>query len=90
MAPSMRWLSLALCARLALAVKPPSPRDVVTCTDVTVSENLFSNPSWEDGTQGWEYTFAAATTNAFASDGSFSVYGIDTLDEWKVERNSPE
>lgn len=76
MAPSMRWLSLALWAPLALAVKPPpSPPDVVTCTDVPVSENLFSNPSWEDGKHGWEYNFGAVTTNEFASDGSYSVYG---------------
>lgn len=77
MALSMRWLSLALCAPLALArtILPPNSQDVVTCTDVPVSENLFSNPSWEDGKQGWQYNFGALTTNQFASDGSYSVYG---------------
>ena len=82
----MRWLPLALCAPLALAVKPRTPSDVVTCTDITVSENLFANPSWEDGKQGWEYDFGALTTNAFATDGSYSVYGHSE----RVSGRSPE
>lgn len=74
MAPSIWWLSIALYARLGLAVAGgSSSTDEVTCTDTTVSTNLFANPSWEDGTSSWTYSFAAQTTDAYADDGSYSL-----------------
>lgn len=75
MAPSIWWLSLALCARLGLAVTRLGSTDGVTCTETEVSTNLLANPSWEDGTSSWTYNFVPQTTNAYASDGSYSLYG---------------
>ncbi|KAJ4391117.1 hypothetical protein N0V93_004732 [Gnomoniopsis smithogilvyi] len=57
----------------AVSTSPISSRDeVVTCTETT-TENAFANPSWEDGTSGWEYNGVPSTTNAYSSDGSYSL-----------------
>lgn len=51
----------------------PTATPVVTCIEVA-SPNAFTNPSWEDGTAGWTYTFPMVTTDAYSDDGSKSLY----------------
>lgn len=40
--------------------------EVVTCTETTTG-NAFVNPSWEDGTSGWEYNCTLLKRNHFIS-----------------------
>ncbi|KAJ5994779.1 hypothetical protein N7481_001756 [Penicillium waksmanii] len=77
MASPIWWLSVALYTGLGQAVSGSSSSSTtsqVTCTDTTVSTNLLSNPSWEDGTSSWTYSFAASTTTLQETDGSHALY----------------
>ncbi|RAO73482.1 uncharacterized protein BHQ10_009494 [Talaromyces amestolkiae] len=68
------WLSIALYTGLGRAVAGSgSTSGDVTCTDTTVSTNLLSNPSWEDGLSPWSYYYPRTTTTAQAIDGSQSL-----------------
>ncbi|KUI61949.1 hypothetical protein VP1G_09095 [Cytospora mali] len=34
---------------------------------------MVTNPSWEDGTEGWTYTYPGTTTDQYSTDGSYSL-----------------
>jgi hypothetical protein len=68
------WLSFAFYAGLGRAIGTDTAGDV-TCTETTVSTNLLSNPSWENGLDGWSYLYPRSVSTAEATDGSYSLYG---------------
>ncbi|KAJ6112297.1 hypothetical protein N7523_008358 [Penicillium sp. IBT 18751x] len=82
------WLSVALYAGLGRAVagSGSTTSGDVTCTDTTVSTNLLSNPSWEDGTGSWSYVYPVAWTTAQESDGSHSLLLNGIYPFWQVSQ----
>lgn len=59
-------------AHFGLASSVSRRADVETCVETT-SANAFSNPSWEDGTAGWEYN----CTFSVCENGTVLLYGVD-------------
>lgn len=69
-----RLLAVAslIAASLAQTSSAGSDGSTVTCSQTT-TPNAAVNPSWEDGTTGWSYSFSASTTNAYADNGGYSL-----------------
>lgn len=61
-----------IAASLAQTSSVGSDGSTVTCSQTT-TPNAAVNPSWEDGTAGWSYSFTATTTNAQSDNGAYSL-----------------
>ena len=77
------WPLGVLVCLAAAAKEPAGPRGPA---------NLFANPSFEDGRDGWQMDLAGKTTARFTVDDKEAAAGrrsavlsIDTVDEWGVQ-----
>ncbi|KAF4996952.1 hypothetical protein F66182_16350, partial [Fusarium sp. NRRL 66182] len=76
-------LSLTISSTSTSASSQPS----VQCSPATGYADIV-NPSFEDGTSGWSYSFTAATTTTtqFATNGSNSLYLPGQKTYWYVSQ----
>lgn len=70
MVPRLLAIASFIAASFAQTTSVSSDGSTVTCSQ---PNNVAVNPSWEDGTGGWSYTFTASTTNAYADNGDYSL-----------------
>jgi hypothetical protein len=57
---------------LALAILSTLVTGQETCVEVQ-GPNILTNPSWEDGQNGWNYAFPHTLSTAQYSDGATSL-----------------